>query len=45
VLSLVLFSTTSGIYVLDVVDHFVNQYGILVVRWSACWSSPGRSGP
>jgi neurotransmitter:Na+ symporter, NSS family len=27
----VLFSTTSGIYVLDVVDHFVNQYGILVV--------------
>ncbi|MGY1847716.1 MULTISPECIES: sodium-dependent transporter [unclassified Blastococcus] len=31
VLSLVLFSTTSGIYVLDVVDRFVNQYGILVV--------------
>ncbi len=31
VLSLVFFSTTSGIYVLDVVDHFVNQYGILVV--------------
>ena len=31
VVSLVLFSTTSGIYVLDVVDHFVNQYGILVV--------------
>jgi neurotransmitter:Na+ symporter, NSS family len=31
VLSLVLFSTTSGIYVLDVVDHFVNHYGILVV--------------
>ncbi|WP_409331916.1 sodium-dependent transporter [Trujillonella humicola] len=31
VLSLVLFSTTSGIYVLDVVDHFVNRYGILVV--------------
>jgi NSS family neurotransmitter:Na+ symporter len=29
--SLVLFSTTSGIYVLDVVDHFVNQYGIVVV--------------
>jgi NSS family neurotransmitter:Na+ symporter len=29
--SLVLFSTTSGIYVLDVIDHFVNQYGILVV--------------
>jgi len=31
VLSLLLFSTTSGIFVLDVVDHFVNQYGILVV--------------
>ena len=31
VVSLVLFGTTSGIYVLDVVDHFVNQYGILVV--------------
>ena len=31
VVSLVLFSTTSGVYVLDVVDHFVNQYGILVV--------------
>ncbi|MGY2079913.1 sodium-dependent transporter [Modestobacter sp. SYSU DS0657] len=31
VLSLVLFSTTSGVYVLDIVDHFVNQYGILVV--------------
>jgi neurotransmitter:Na+ symporter, NSS family len=30
-LSLVLFSTTSGIYVLDVVDHFVNRYGILIV--------------
>ncbi|MBM9467213.1 methionine/alanine import family NSS transporter small subunit [Nakamurella sp. YIM 132084] len=30
-ISLILFSTTSGIHVLDVVDHFVNQYGILVV--------------
>jgi neurotransmitter:Na+ symporter, NSS family len=30
-LSLVLLSTTSGIYVLDVVDHFINQYGILAV--------------
>ena len=30
-LSLVLFATTSGIYVLDIVDHFVNQYGILLV--------------
>lgn len=31
ILSLVLFSTTSGLYVLDVLDHFINQYGILVV--------------
>jgi NSS family neurotransmitter:Na+ symporter len=31
VLSLVFFSTTSGIYVLDIVDHFVNRFGILVV--------------
>ncbi len=30
-ISLVLFSTTSGLHVLDIVDHFVNQYGILVV--------------
>ncbi|TWG93104.1 NSS family neurotransmitter:Na+ symporter [Nocardioides sp. J9] len=30
-LSLVLFSTTSGVYVLDIIDHFINQYGILVV--------------
>ncbi|MCP2251325.1 neurotransmitter:Na+ symporter, NSS family [Prauserella aidingensis] len=29
--SLVLFSTTSGVYVLDIVDHFVNQFGILLV--------------
>jgi neurotransmitter:Na+ symporter, NSS family len=31
VLSLLFFSTTSGIYVLDIVDHFVNRFGILVV--------------
>ena len=31
VISLVLFSTTSGVYVLDIVDHFINQYGILLV--------------
>jgi len=31
VISLVFFSTTSGLYVLDVLDHFINQYGILVV--------------
>ena len=31
VLSLLLFSTTSGIYVLDTLDHFINQFGILVV--------------
>jgi neurotransmitter:Na+ symporter, NSS family len=31
VLSLAMFSTTSGIYVLDILDHFINRYGILVV--------------
>ncbi|GAA4825752.1 sodium-dependent transporter [Nocardioides caeni] len=31
IISLVLFSTTSGVYVLDIVDHFINQYGILLV--------------
>lgn len=31
IISLVLFSSTSGIYVLDIVDHFVNQFGILFV--------------
>ena len=25
------FSTTSGIYVLDIVDHFINRFGILLV--------------
>ena len=30
-LSLAFFSTTSGVYVLDIVDHFINRYGILVV--------------
>ena len=30
-ISLVLFSTTSGVYVLDIIDHFINQYGILLV--------------
>lgn len=30
-ISLLLFSTTSGVYVLDIVDHFINQYGILLV--------------
>ena len=29
--SLVFFSTASGVYVLDIVDYFVNQFGILVV--------------
>ncbi|WP_141012538.1 sodium-dependent transporter [Nocardioides sambongensis] len=29
--SLVLFSTTSGVYVLDIADHFINQFGILLV--------------
>jgi NSS family neurotransmitter:Na+ symporter len=31
VISLIFFSTTSGIYVLDIVDHFINQFGILLV--------------
>ena len=30
-LSLVFLSTTSGLHVLDIVDHFVNQFGILLV--------------
>lgn len=30
-ISLVFFSTTSGVYVLDIVDHFINQFGILLV--------------
>ena len=30
-LSLLLFSTTSGIYVLDIMDRFINRYGILLV--------------
>ena len=31
IISLVFFSTTSGIYVLDIVDHFINLFGILLV--------------
>ncbi|GAB2985648.1 sodium-dependent transporter [Actinotalea caeni] len=31
VVSLAFFSTSSGLSVLDIVDHFVNQYGILLV--------------
>ena len=30
-ISLVFFSTTSGLYVLDILDHFINQFGILLV--------------
>ncbi|GAA4412567.1 sodium-dependent transporter [Fodinibacter luteus] len=30
-LSLIGFSTTSGIYVLDILDHFINRFGILLV--------------
>ncbi len=30
-LSLVFFSTTSGLHVLDIVDHYINQFGILLV--------------
>ena len=28
-ISLIFFSTTSGVYVLDIVDHFINRFGIL----------------
>lgn len=43
VISLLFFSTSSGVYVLDIVDHFINQFGILaaaiastiVVAWVA----------
>lgn len=43
VLSLLFFSTSSGVYVLDIVDHFINRFGILlaavvsmiVVAWVA----------
>jgi len=31
IISLVFFSTTSGLYVLDILDHFINQFGILLV--------------
>ncbi|MBL1067762.1 sodium-dependent transporter [Streptomyces sp. 7-21] len=30
VISIALFSTGSGLYVLDVADHFINQYGIVL---------------
>jgi NSS family neurotransmitter:Na+ symporter len=30
-LSVLFFSTTSGIFVLDILDHFINQFGILLV--------------
>jgi len=43
VVSLLFFSTTSGVYVLDIVDYFINRFGILlaavvsmlVVAWVA----------
>jgi neurotransmitter:Na+ symporter, NSS family len=31
VISLAFFSTTSGLHVLDILDHFINQFGILAV--------------
>ena len=31
IVSVVLFSTTSGLLVLDIVDYFINQFGILLV--------------
>ncbi len=30
-ISLAFFSTTSGLFVLDILDHFINQFGILLV--------------
>ncbi len=30
-ISTVLLGTTSGVYVLDIIDHFINRFGILVV--------------
>ena len=30
-ISIVLLATTSGVYVLDIVDHFINRFGILLV--------------
>lgn len=45
ILSLVFFSTASGIYILDIVDHFINQFGILVVATVSmiviAWSARG----
>ena len=43
VISMLFFSTSSGVYVLDIVDHFINRFGILlaavvsmiVVAWVA----------
>lgn len=31
IISLLFFSTTSGVYVLDILDHFINRFGILLV--------------
>jgi neurotransmitter:Na+ symporter, NSS family len=31
VISVILLGTTSGVYVLDIVDHFINRFGILLV--------------
>jgi NSS family neurotransmitter:Na+ symporter len=31
ILSLLFFSTTSGVYVLDIIDNFINRFGILLV--------------
>ncbi len=30
-LSIILLGTTSGVYVLDIIDHFINRFGILLV--------------
>ncbi|MBE7324532.1 sodium-dependent transporter [Nocardioides sp. Y6] len=31
IISLIFFSTASGLYILDIIDHFINQFGILLV--------------
>lgn len=33
-ISLALFSTTTSLYLLDTLDAFVNQFGILACAWS-----------
>jgi neurotransmitter:Na+ symporter, NSS family len=48
ILSLLLFSTTSGIHVLDILDRFINRYGILLVAvvsmLTLAWSARALTG-